>query len=542
MASPALRIIQAAREACAGCPYFAVCPVAPLFIQTEAPPGGRKLHPHAPVLARFLGELRRAAAEPEAELLSAMGGPDEGAALVAGCLLSQLYWDDPEPMRALLEGINARGPRARPLSTLEEQIHRSAALLQDPAVPPLLRGRFRLRRPEREVTAYEAVRLVTRLLGGEAPAVWWTDAVAPEDRGAFEASFQLREKALSDESTSGSGALDLFFTARAGTRSSVFYYRRDGHGRQAVVPIESVRPDSLLKRLFKTFDTDAKKTHRIFAKIARYLNNGYKGLDKRMLWEGLRSLDREQLIVLALYAPRLAKYIEKRAQFPGLYRLTKFLHQNVADDTDTGAPEKDASGVHAPGAGPAAGAAAAPGRRSADEKVFERRELVGTIIETYGKETFKEFCRYVFRVAEAYRPGPAYSDLIYRIGEVAYFLTAVEGFNPKGLELSIGGKNPLAYIAYGLQPPAKEPRRRLKRLLDARAQFASEGTRNGAAAEILAAIDRGLEYMARIHGYRSAAEMERAVAAAAAGASAGAGASGGGAGASRPDQRPSQTK
>jgi hypothetical protein len=508
MASEGLRIIAAAREGCSGCPYFAVCPVAPLFIQTEAPPGGRKAHPHGPMLGRALAELRRVSPHPEAELLAAMGGPDEGAALVSGCMLSQLFWDDPDPVRRLLEGINARGPKARNLSTLEEHIQRAAALLQDPAVPPLFRGRFRLRRPEREVTAYEAVRLVTRLFGGETPALWWADAVAAEDRPAFEASFQMREKGISDESASGRGALDLFFTARAGKRSAVFYYRRDSSGRQAVVPIESVRPDSLLKRLFKVFDSDMKKTHRIFAKICRYLNNGYKGLDKRMLWEGLRSLDREQLIVLALYAPRLAKYIEKRAEFPGLYRLTKFLHQNVADETDTGESEKEGSGA---GAEPAR-------RRTADEKVFERRELVGTIIETYGKDTFKEFCRYVFRVAEAYRPGPAYSDLIYRIGEVAYFLTAVEGFNPKGLELSLGGKNPLAYVAYGLQPKAKEPRRRLRRLLEARANAAQGTDPSGAAAgvnggrgEIIAAIDRGLEYMAKIHGFSDAKAFEKAM-------------------------------
>lgn len=479
------RVIAAAREACEACPYAGVCPVAPLFIQTEAPPGGRKPHPHGRTLALFLERLRSVAARPERELVEAMGGEDEGAALVAGCLLAQHYWEDPEPVRRLLDSINARGPQARSLSGFEEQLQRAAALLQDPAIPPLLRGRFRLARPDREVTAYEAVRLVSRLVGGEMPSVWWHDAVAAEDRGGFEASFQLREKdsGSSEESHSGHGSLDLFFTARAGKRSSVFYYRRDATGKQAIVPIEGVRPDSLLKRLFKVFDTDLKKTHRVFAKICRYLNNGYKGLDKKMLWEGLKRLEREQLIVLALYAPRLAKYIEKRAKFPGLYRLTKFLHQNVADE-------------EANGDGP---------RRASHEKIFERREQVGSIIETYGKETFKEFCRYVFRIAEAYRPSPAHADLIFRIGEVAYFLTAVEGFNAKGLELSLAGKNPIAFIAYGLQPRAKEPRRRFERMQKARAAAGGAEGANG----IVGAIDTGLAYMARIHGFNDVREFEK---------------------------------
>jgi hypothetical protein len=49
----------------------------------------------------------------------------------------------------------------------------------------------------------------------------------------------------------GVGSIDLFFTARAGGRSAVFYYRRDASsGKQALVPAESVRADSLLKRMF----------------------------------------------------------------------------------------------------------------------------------------------------------------------------------------------------------------------------------------------------------------------------------------------------
>src|SRR5205807_7169212 len=131
---------------------------------------------------------------------------------------------------------------------------RAAALTQDPAVPPLLRGAFRLRRPDREATAYESMRLVARLIAGETPAVWWNEAVLPEDRPAFESSFAMRDRSGADES-SGQGSLDLFFSARSGGRSAVFYYRRDAmSGKQALVPVEAVRADSLLARLVKGFD------------------------------------------------------------------------------------------------------------------------------------------------------------------------------------------------------------------------------------------------------------------------------------------------
>ncbi|GIW71744.1 MAG: hypothetical protein KatS3mg102_1286 [Planctomycetota bacterium] len=480
------RQIAQARAACTGCPYHGVCPLAPLFLQAEAR-GERRPHPHAPVLAQHLAELRAVSERPERDLLEALGGADEGLALVAGCLLAVSCWQAPERLRRLLAGIRARGgEEQRQLGPLEEQIVRAAALLQDPQVPPLLAARWRLVRGDREVTAYEANRLVTRLISGESPGRWWDEAVVEEDRGAFEASFVLREKDSMDESASGSGALDLFFSARAGGRSAVFYYRRDGHGKQALVPIESIRPDSLLKRLFKVFNTDRRKTHRLFAKIARYLNNEFGRLDKRMLWEGLKQLEREQQIVLTLYAPRLGKYIEKRARFPGLYRLAKFLHRNL---TDKGYPARGAPS-HA--------------------KLYAERAQVQTILEAYGKEAFKEFCRHVFRIAEAYRPGPASADLIFRVAEAAYFLTALGGLNPAGLELSLEGRNPLAYIAYGLQPPARNPARRLGRLLQARARFAA-GERSGDR-ELLAAVEQGIAYMAKIHGFEDAESFEKAVA------------------------------
>jgi hypothetical protein len=474
------RRIRSARAACPDCPYINVCPLGPLFLQSEARGGGRKPHPHADVLAAELARLERTSRHAERDLLEAMGGPDEELALVASCMLAVAMWDAPGRLVRLLEGIASKGEGDRRLSRLEQHLQRSASFLQDPAVPALLQNRSRLERPDREVTAHEAVRLVMRLIGGEVPGLWWDEAVVDADRGSFEASFVLREKGGLDDSSTGSGAMDLFFSARAGSKSSVFYYRRDASGKQAIVPIESIRPDSLLRRLFKVFNTDRRKTHRLFAKIARFLNNEFRGLDKRMLWEGLKKLEREQQIVLTLYAPRLGKYIEKRAQFPGLYRLAKFLHRNLGDKK---------------------------GEVPSHRKLFDQREQIGGILEVYGKDAFKEFGRHVFRIAEAYRPGPSSTELIFRVAEAAYFLTALGGLNPAGLELSIGGRNPIAYIAYGLQPPARNPARRLRRLQQARRGFVDAGNE-----ALTDAIDQGLAYMAWIHGHDDAESFEKAVA------------------------------
>jgi hypothetical protein len=496
------------------------------MLQAEAPPGERRSHPHGRTLELFLARLRKASEAPERELMAAMGGEDEGLALVSGCLLAVANQQEPQKLRVLLESINRRTQKteaARRLSSFEEQLQRAALLAQDPGVPSLLRAPYRLRRPDRELTAYEALRLIARLIAGENPAVWWMEGVHPDDRPAFEASFLVRDRTPGDDSSAGPGSIDAFFSARAGGRSAVFYYRRDGASRkQALVPAEGVRADSLLRRMFKAFDTDARKTHRLFAKLCRGLNNGYKSLDKKMLWEGLKALEREDLVVLALYAPRLAKFVEKRAQFPGLYRLVKFLHRNVAED-------EDAIPAHA--------------------KVFEHRAHVGTILELYGKEPFLRLCRYLFRVAEAYREGPASADLIYKIGEVAYLLTAVQAFNPRGLEIALSGTNPLAFTAYGLQPPlGKEGGAlyRYKRLLAARERIAAlpeggaaggngsasssaeefepdepvDAQKAGAAAAprrpidkaaLLRAIDQGFAYMAVIHGHRDVASFAKAV-------------------------------
>ena len=476
-------LIAEARAACPACSYHAICPVAPLFLQTEAKPGERKRHPHGAVLRDYLERLAEGSPRFERDLLGALGGDDEGLALVAGCLLAEAFWAEPQRLRRLLEGIAQRGPQARPLNAFEEQLIRAGALLQDPEVPPLLRGRYRLKRGDREVTAYEAVRLVTQLVGGETSTAWSTEAVATADRSGFDASFVLRGDDDVDGAAGGTtGGVDLFFSARFGPHSSVFHYRRDGRGEQSVVALEQMRPDTLLARLFDVFHTDRLRTHRLFAKICRFLNNTFKELDKKRLRAGLEHLEREQQIVLALYAPRLAKTIEKRARFPGLHRLAKFLHRSLADKDDA--------------------------ETSSHAKIFAQRAAASDLIDAYGQQEFKEFCSYVFRLAEATPSGPQWSDLILKIGEVAYYLTALEGLNSAGLEMSLRGRNALAFVAYGLQPAAGSPARRLARLNRVRARIAGlDDPPKG----LLGACDQGLRYMAKIHGFESVDAMEEAV-------------------------------
>ncbi len=507
-------VIASCRDACPACPYFAVCPVGPVFLEAEARPGERRRHPQGKTLGAFLERLRTVSSRWERDVLQAMADPDEGKALVAGCLLAEGLFDEPDRMHRLLEGLATRAGHAAsaaapgdvvrggPGKRLEDQLLRASAFLQDPSAAPYLGAPFRLARPDREVTAYEAVRLTTRLLAGDlSPAEWWASAVHPDDRPAFEASFMLR-----DVPGEGRG-LDLFFSARAGGRSSVFYLRRDAEGKQAVVPIEGVRPDSLLKRVFKVFEGDARKCHRLFAKICRHFNNDFKRIDKRSLWEGLKQLPRDDMVSLSIYAPKLAKYIEKRADFVGLYRLVKFLHRTRAHGED-----ETATTAHA--------------------NVYLHRESFLGVFEHVGKERFKDLCRAIFRMAETYRPHPAMADIIFKVGEVAYFLTALMGLNARGLEVSLEGTNAMAFIAYGLQPASERPELRYRRLMKARARVEAmpageapgdgltesgsdagsgpDGTESPGSAgkastrrDLLESIDLGLAYMAAMHGYES---------------------------------------
>lgn len=465
MKSESLHLIKEARATCSACPLYHVCPLAPLFLQTNALP--RPEHPHKRTLAAFLLRLRELTTEPQRQLLEAMASNDEPLALVASCMLAVSLWDNPGRLRQLLTSIRDKSTTPRQLSPLENHLQRAGALLVDKRTTNLLVGTYRMHRGEREASVYEAMRLVTRLIAGEPPEVWLETAVSSEDRAGFNASFVLRQIGADAKTSS----LDLFFTARAGSKSSVFYYRRSHRGTQSINPISAIRPDSLLQRLFKVFDTDARKTHRLFAKIARYLNNHYRDLDKHKLWQGLQQLSREHQIILSLYAPKLAKFVEQRAQLPGLYRLTKFLHRHLRT---TEAPED-----------------------SSHSKLFQDRAQVASIMELYAKDAFKDFCRHVFRISESFKPSAATSDLIFRIGEATYYVTAMAGLNAAGLEFGLQGANPMAYIAYGLQPVSKNPRRRWLRLQSVRARLVDAD----APAGLVEAVDQGCLYMAAMHGH-----------------------------------------
>ena len=135
-----LGVIAEARAACPSCPSYAVCPVAPLFLQTEGHHGERKRHPHAAVLARHLERLRAISPRYERELLAAMGGPDEELALVAGCLACEAFWDEPERLwPVLLDGLcaNLRVARAGIFSRRDDVYVQQAASREIPGTDSL---------------------------------------------------------------------------------------------------------------------------------------------------------------------------------------------------------------------------------------------------------------------------------------------------------------------------------------------------------------------------------------------------------------------
>lgn len=463
---------------CRQCELAAVCAMAPTFLRLGAGRGERRPHPSAEELSSVALVLRGSDPSCSRGLLKAMADPDPARAHAAGCLLASVWWDTPEKIVPFIEAIaeKAGGKSPRPLASYEGQIVRVAALLQPPGLGALLSRPHPVGRAEdpEEVDAYGAIRAIASLLSRELTPAEWAGALEAADPLATRCSFVLREP---DEGET----LDLFFAARLGGKTAVFYLRRDAAGDERLTSIDAVRVSSILARLFKVFDSDERKCYRLFAKICRYLNKHAEEFSAARLLEGFRSLTKDDLFVLAMYAPNLARLMERQLEWNGLYRLVKYLH--------------NFKGVWPQ----------EPGRASeAHAKVFSHRRKLLDLVQGIGRDTFKDFCRTLFRIAAAFHDAPHLSSVMFRLGEVAYFMTALVGLNPKGLEISLEGENPLAYIAYGMQPPSKTPEKRYQRLRRVAERFA------GSSPEVNS-VRQGLYYMAKTHGFQSEEEFADAM-------------------------------
>ena len=113
----------------------------------------------------------------------------------------------------------------------------------------------------------------------------------------------------------------------------------------------------------------------------------------------------------------------------------------------------------------------------------------------------------LFRLNASYEKRVYTTPTYLKIGEAAYLLTAMAGWNPKGLEIELKqGRKALALVAYGLQPPGKWSKIRVGKI-----QRAHDRMVDGGKDRLVRAAETGMKYMARLHGYDSFADLQAAV-------------------------------
>ena len=498
------RIVGELREGCSGCPYRRVCVFAPVKLQIELQDSSAARHGHAKFLRQGLARLSEVGGDWRGALVGIFTGREKDA-LLAGCLLSETWRKDTTGLHRLIEYTHERceverlkqeladreppsgppsdeqalpgvDPRQLAERMFRGQVIRAASFLKDEEALRAMQTLLVLDHDEEQrLFQYEAVGALGLLIGRRLSGTKWIQSLERDASSPFRATFACRDP--------GNGAIDVFFPYRRGKRRSYLYLRRDRGGKEYLSSIDKVRIDSLLYRVFLVFDSDEGKTHRVFKELCRHLNVRAGRYNVNHVLEGFQRLKRDDLLLLAIYAPALARAVGHYLGLPDLHLLVKFLYQLRSESGRRG--ER-----HVP----------------AHAKVVETREEWAQLVEDLGPDMIKEVFTLLFRLNSSYKKRVYTTPTYLKTGEVAYLLTALAGWNPKGLEIELKqGKKPLAYVAYGLQRPGKWSQIRVGKLARARERMNDAGRD-----ELVKAAEQGMHYMAVLHGYRSFEELERA--------------------------------
>lgn len=490
------RVVGELREVCGGCGYRRICAFAPAKLQVEVKAEPKARHRHAKVLADGLERLRAIEGNWERGLVRMLAAREKDA-LLAGCLLSQAWRRDPTPLQELirytaercdveaLKGAAADRPEGQRLAPgqgvdpealqtrmFRGQVLRLASFFPDEDVLKAMQDLLVLDADEdNRLLQYEAVAALALLVGRSLPGTKWIKALERDAPGPFRATFAARDP--------GGGAIDVFFPYRHGRKRSYLYLRRNPDGAESISSIDKIRIDSLLYRVFLVFGTDEMKTHRVFKELCRHINVRAGKYNVNHVLAGFERLSRDDLLLLGIYAPALARAVGHYLGSKDYHQLVKLLYQVRGESEDGGQP------AHA--------------------KVLEQREAWAEVVRAVGVDTVKGMFALLFRLNASYAKRAYTTPTYLKVGEVAYLLTAISGWNPKGLEIELKqGKKPLAAVAYGLQPPSKWSRLRvgkLRRALDR----AKDLDRDGFAR----AVEQGMRYMALLHGFDSFDRLER---------------------------------
>ncbi len=491
------RIVGELREVCGACGYRRICAFAPAKLQVEVKAERKARHRHARVLADGLERLRAVEGNWERGLVRMLAAREKDA-LLAGCLLSQAWRRDPTPLIELLRythercGVEAlkeaasERPEGQPLrpgqgvdpEALQTRMFRGQVLrlasffTQEEALRAMQDLLVLDADEDNRLLQYEAVAALALLVGRSLPGTKWIKALERDAPGPFRATFAVRDP--------GGGAIDVFFPYRHGRKRSYLYLRRDPGNAESIASVDKIRIDSLLYRMFLVFGTDEMKTHRVFKELCRHVNVRAGKYNVNHVLAGFERLSRDDLLLLGIYAPALARAVGHYIGCADYHQLVKLLYAVRGEGEDGG--------------------------KTAHEKVLEQREAWDDVAHAVGAETIKGVFALLFRLNASYVKRAYTTPTYLKIGEVAYLLTAAAGWNPKGLELELKqGKKPLAAVAYGLQPPGKWSRLRVAKL-----RRALERARDVDRDAFARAVEQGMAYMALIHGFRSFAELERA--------------------------------
>lgn len=498
-------IVGELREACGACRYRRICGFAPVAYQIKrARDGPDARHAHHKVLKAGVARLEQLPGWHKA--LLAVLAEREKDALLAGCLLATAWANNPEKLERLVEYTAGRcnveklreeqreekpqvhtddedrdpsepNPGVLKLGAIDPeklrarmfrgQVLRLLSFTRDPEQLRLIKDLLVLSSDdEGRLFQYEAVAALSLLVGAQRGGGKWIEELESKALGPFRATFGARDP--------GDGAIDIFFPYRRGKRRSYLYFRRDKGGNESVVSVDKIRTDSLLYRTFIVFDTDEKKTWRVFKELCRHLNVRAGSMNADQVLAGFERLKRDDLLLLGLYAPALARAVGHFLGSTDYHLLVKFLYKLRAESGRRGGP-----------------------RVPAHEKVAEARDEWRALHGELGDEFIKEVFGVIFRLNASYVKAAYTTDTYIKIGEVAYLLTAVAGWNPKGLELELKkARKPLALIAYGLQPPDKWSAIRARHLQQARGKVEGE-------ADLERAAEIGMRYMARSHRFET---------------------------------------
>ncbi len=497
------QIVGSLRQQCSHCGYRRVCAFAPVKLQIERRRDRKLRHRALPLLKKGLEDLAQVEGDWEGALVGMLAASEKDA-LLAGCLLSEHHRKKPHRVLELIEyaaercDVDELKAEVATGSTSRE----SGALQPGPGLDPdrLLRNMFRgqlLRMisffsdadvlagmqellvldadEEGRLVQAEAVAVLSLLIGRQMDPNRWVKSLAKDAAGPFQATFAYRAP--------DHGGLDLFFPYRRGKRRSYLYYRRGPDGSERLSSVDKVRIDSLLNRIFLVFEGDAAKTHRVFKELCRHINVRAGEYNANHVLEGFQRLDRDDLLLLGVYAPALARAVGHFLGLDGYHLLIKFLYELRSES----------------------------GRRGdrkvpAHEKVVQERERWLDLVDEIGADMVKDVFSVLFRLNASYKRRIYTTPTYLKIGEVAYLLTALSGWNPKGLQQELKqGRKALAFVAYGLQPPGRHSKARIGKIRRAYERLLDV---SGASDELTRAMEQGMRYMGALHGYNDFDDFE----------------------------------